>query len=248
MVTPDPGGLSARAAALADRFPFITLADLVGEADLVVLAPHPDDESLGCGGTIAAARAAGLTVQVVFASDGAASHPGSRAWPPPRLRALRRGEAIEATAALGVPASDVLFLDLPDGGVPTGGERFEAAVARVVDARAGRRTGAILSAWGLDPHCDHAAAAVLARALRDRLGAARLLFYPVWGWTLPHEAFAAVRGARLEIGAYLPRKRAAIAAHRSQLGGVVHDAPDGFTLDPAFLAVFDLPFETLLIP
>ena len=51
----------------------------------LVLAPHPDDESLGTGGLIAACVAEGRRVHVAVVSDGAASHPGSRAWPPARL-------------------------------------------------------------------------------------------------------------------------------------------------------------------
>ncbi len=49
-----------------------------GAAPIVVLAPHPDDESLGCGALLAAAFA-GKGARVVCLTDGSGSHPGSRA-------------------------------------------------------------------------------------------------------------------------------------------------------------------------
>ena len=66
----------------------------------VVLAPHPDDESLGCGGLLARLAAHGVPARVVVVTDGAQSHPGSAAYPPERLRALREAEARAAVAAL----------------------------------------------------------------------------------------------------------------------------------------------------
>src|SRR5690349_1462027 len=67
----------------------------------LVVAPHADDESLGCGGTIATMCARGLPVHVLFVSDSAGSHPNSRDYPEARLRELREQEAGDALAALG---------------------------------------------------------------------------------------------------------------------------------------------------
>jgi LmbE family N-acetylglucosaminyl deacetylase len=80
----------------------------------LVVAPHQDDESLGCGGTIALLRAAGVPVRVLFISDGSGSHPGSRRYPPQALTALRNAEAREALALLGVDPAESTFLALPD--------------------------------------------------------------------------------------------------------------------------------------
>ena len=91
----------------------------------VVLAPHPDDESLGVGGTIAQLIGLGLPVGVIFLTDGEASHPGSESHPPSALGTLRRSEARGACRALGVTDDAVAFLGLPDGAVPAGrGRRF----------------------------------------------------------------------------------------------------------------------------
>ncbi len=56
-----------------------TFADITGDQPFVVLSPHPDDESLGTGGLIAAACARGQRVDVVLVTDGAGSHPKSHA-------------------------------------------------------------------------------------------------------------------------------------------------------------------------
>src|SRR4051794_10732910 len=85
---------------------------------MVVVAPHPDDEVLGCGGIIALLRQARVRGRMIIAGDGAASHPGSKAYPPPALGALRRAESEAGLGILGVSPEDVTFLGLPDGGVP----------------------------------------------------------------------------------------------------------------------------------
>jgi hypothetical protein len=55
-----------------------------------------------------------------------------------------------------------------------------------------------------------------------------------------------VRGWRLDIEAALPAKRAAIAAHRSQHGGLIDDDPGGFSLPPDLLHIFERPYEVFL--
>ena len=68
---------------------------------VVVLAPHPDDETLGCGGLIALKRSLGAPVRVIFMTDGAGSHSGVDR---PALTATRKEEASAACNVLGVHA------------------------------------------------------------------------------------------------------------------------------------------------
>ena len=78
----------------------------------------------------------------------------------------------------------------------------------------------------------------------------RAVAYPVWGWTLePDVAVPAPLGSgwRLDILAFLPRKRAAVFAHETQYGGLIADDPAGFQLPSELLAVFETPFETFLL-
>jgi LmbE family N-acetylglucosaminyl deacetylase len=69
----------------AHSFPFRPLRQMLEDRPFIVIAPHPDDESLECGGLIADACEQGLRAKVVIVSDGAGSHPNSKAYPPDRL-------------------------------------------------------------------------------------------------------------------------------------------------------------------
>lgn len=83
-------------------------------ADILVFAPHPDDETLGCGGSIAEHTAAGRSVNVVFLTSGEQGVLGVGAG---QAGAMREREAEAATGKLGVLSGDVRFLRLPDGGI-----------------------------------------------------------------------------------------------------------------------------------
>lgn len=230
--------------------PVRPLAAMLQAGPPLVLAPHPDDESLGCGGTIAACVAAGAPPFVVIATDGAGSHPGSIAFPPERLCRLRAEEAVAAVAELGLAPDRIAILGLPDTACPSQGPVFEAAAARLADIVREHGLGSIVSTWRHDPHCDHLAAHHLA-ARAAALARCAHLAYPVWGLTLPPDAELDGKlptGFRIDIAQHLPTKRRAIAAHRSQYAGVVDDDPDGFQLQRDFLARFDGHYETFLDP
>ncbi len=224
------------------------LDDILGGRRPLVLAPHADDESLGCGGLLAQAAQAGLWPGVLVLTDGTGSHPGSRAFPPARLRTVREAEAREAVATLGVDARRVAFLGLRDTAAPAAGEPFEMAVDAIVALALEWECGVLLAPWRHDPHCDHEAAHLMA-AEAARRGRLRHLAYPVWGWTLgPEAALAgpAVTGWRLDVSQQRSAKQRAIAAHRSQYAGLVDDDPGGFQLESGFLDLFSGEFETFL--
>ena len=217
-----------------------------------VLAPHPDDESLGCGGLLATLAQAGVPARVVVVTDGTQSHPGSAAYPADRLRELREAEAAEAVAALGLDAGSLAFLRHRDCGVPAPGtDAFDRAAGRLAEALGWAET--VLVPWRRDPHGDHVATWELAAAAAARLDRRpRWIEYPVWAW--PHAATEAApqegeaTAWRLDIGRVLPAKRRAVAAHRSQLTALIDDDPDGFRLAPEMLAHFDRPWELFLEP
>jgi len=230
------------------RLPVGGLTAIIGTGTCIVLAPHPDDESLGCGGLIAECVASGRPPTILFLTDGTGSHPRSVEYHSDRLRTLRQHEAIAAVDALGASADCVLFLDQKDSAAPIAGPEFDAVIAMILRVAPASAT-AILAPWRHDPHCDHEAAALMAERVA-RLRNLRLISYPVWGWTLPPatEIDAPSRaGWRLDIARHLPAKRRAIGAHRSQLGRIITDDPTGFQLPPELLAVFDQPYETFLL-
>ncbi|MCQ8239714.1 PIG-L deacetylase family protein [Rhizosaccharibacter radicis] len=249
-VSPSPDGFLTAAGArrLLETLPLRPL-DALMPGRVLILAPHPDDESLGCGGLIAALCKAGRPPIVVVATDGGASHAPTREWPRERLCRQRRAEVGRATALLGLPADRLLFLDLPDTAAPVQGPLFDAAAARVATLMTDSGCDTLLATWRHDPHCDHLATWHLAEAVASATGV-RLLAYPIWGWLLPSEAVlegtTGLTGARLDVSGWLPRKRLAIAAHESQYGALLHDDPDGFQLPSALLSVFERPFECFL--
>lgn len=231
-----------------------------GPGGFLILAPHPDDESIGCGGLIAECVARGRPVRVVILSEGGASHPNSPSFPRPRLAALRQEETRAAVAELGLnPMRDLDFLGLPDAALPSCGPAFDAAVSHLL--RLAERDGhpaAVFTTWGHDPHTDHKAAramgGALARALPSR---PKLYAYPVWGWAFAHPIpgfptpsepilSEPLRGVRLAVDRHLSDKRKAVAAHRSQTTGLIADDPGGFRLPPEALALAFRPFELFL--
>lgn len=88
--------------------PLPALLTPIEHGTVLVFAPHPDDETLGCGGTLALLRQKQCTIKVVFVTDGAGA--GSLDADAP---AIRRKEAISALTILGI--DDIEFLDEPDG-------------------------------------------------------------------------------------------------------------------------------------
>jgi LmbE family N-acetylglucosaminyl deacetylase len=227
-----------------------TLDEIVGRGNCLVLAPHPDDESLGCGGLIAACCTAGRPPVVAILTDGSGSHPGSLEYPPARRAALRGKEVTEAVGHLGVPVEHLILLGESDGHAPREGAAFGLLTRRLAAWIVAFDCTTILVPWRHDPHRDHEAAALIGEAAA-RFANVRLLAYPVWGWMLPRDGTVAdhsLRGWRFDIQAYLPAKRRAIAAHASQAGRVIHDDPSGFELPKELLQIFDQPWETFLLP
>ena len=222
---------------------------LLSAGRALILAPHADDESLGCGGLIAELCARGRPPAVLVVTDGTGSHPRSRSWPELRLRALREAETLRATAALGLQGSQVGFLRLRDTAAPHQGPAFEQACDAIAAQLRRRGCDTLLAPWMLDPHCDHVAVQKMARRVA-RAHRVRLLSYPVWAWLIEAGSLAEpdqpIRGFRLAVQRHLERKRRAIRLHASQYAGLITDDPDGFELPQALLSVFEQPFETFL--
>ena len=239
---------AAQAFEAMTALPVAPLHAVTGGEPALILAPHADDESLGCGGLIAAASAAGHPPFVLILTDGTGSHPNSRAYPPSRLKEVREQEASDAVGILGLPPGRLGFLGLRDTAAPMEGDGFDAAVAAILSFVEQTGAASILSPWQHDPHCDHLAAHLMAIAAVARCRM-RHLAYPIWGWTLPPDISLpgpVPRGMRLDITDHLAAKRRAIAAHASQYGGLIQDDPDGFQLPSNLLDIFNRPYETFL--
>ncbi len=202
-------------------------------SEVILLAPHPDDETLGCGLAIAALAAAGVCVQVVLVTDGSCSHPRSTRFPPPRLARLRALELRRAvrhlTEGAGPPPLQLGYADL---GAPADADTRRAACARIAPL-VGPQTGAIWASWEGDPHTDHGCVARLAAALHADYPHLARWSYPIWGRFKP--ALAVPPSSEMVLiraPAMRARKRKALAAHASQMTRLISDDPDGFVMEP----------------
>lgn len=213
----------------------------------LILAPHPDDETLGCGALIAAISSAGGRAYTAFVTDGAGSHPDAPGWSRKRIAGLRRREATTALHVLG-SGSPALHLDWPDADPPEPGTRaFDAGVDRLASWCRARGVRQIAVTWDGEPHCDHAAAAALANAVAQRNGSG-LYHYLVWGWTVADLAHRVRRQRVVSIDTRtgLSSQRRAMACHRSQRGGRIVGAAENFRLPNAMLRLLDRPTTILL--
>ena len=245
MVTPVGGRAWT---ALRTRARRLDSAALEALSPMLILSPHQDDETLGCGGLIAMACALGLAPRVAYLTDGAASHRGSPSWPAHRLAAARRREARRALRVLGVRSRDIRFLGWPDGRPATPGTPAHEAAADDLKAWVrSRPPRSVLSTWRGEPHCDHEAAADLADVLAARLaGPVRRLDFIVWGWTRP-ELAAEPKGVwALDCRSVIALRRRALACHRTQTTGLISDAQEAFRIPPEIAALAARPAELYL--
>lgn len=200
---------------------------------VVVVAAHPDDETLGAGGLLQALHAAGAEVEVLVATDGEAAFPELDDAARTALGRTRRAELGAALRELGLDDAAVRWAGLPDSAVREHREELATWLAPLL-----RGADACLTPWSGDPHPDHRAVAEAARAAAGPR--TDIWGYPIWQlpWGSPDDpAVPWETAAGYEpVGAERRRKGAAIRAHRSQLR-----PPPGGTapiLDGAVIAHF----------
>lgn len=200
---------------------------------LVVVSPHPDDETLGAGGVITLALLRGLPVLVLSVTDGEAASPD------PRLADVRRAELAQALQCLDPSGCTTnVRLLFPDFHVA---ESTDALTARIVEHL--RPGDLVLCPLADDGHPDHNATSRAATAAGEAAGVA-VRWYPVWAWHChdPEHSVLA-HGERLSFPEkVLARKRHAVACYSSQTSGADPVVP------PAMLVRLLRPFEVLVRP
>ncbi|USX20675.1 PIG-L family deacetylase [Oxalobacteraceae bacterium OTU3REALA1] len=199
----------------------------------VIVAPHPDDEVLACGGLLQMLAAQGTPTVLVAVTDGTGSHPGSTTMTPEHLARLRPRETDAALNALGLgaltdkPAPQILRARLPDGAVTASMDQLHTLLRQML-----RPEDVVFVTWRQDGHPDHEACG-MAAAMAAGACRATLIEMPVWSWhwAAPGDARLPWRRARrLALGEdVLRRKREAVGCFTSQL----HDDPS--TGQPAIL-------------
>ncbi|MGI8880774.1 MAG: PIG-L family deacetylase [Jatrophihabitans sp.] len=231
----DDGTAESAWTAAIDELPRVVLPP--PGTPIVVLAAHPDDETLGAGGLIVHAVRRGHQVTVLVASDGARSHPLSPTHSEATMAQLRRSETDAAVTALG---AELVWLGLADG-------RLSEHVADVAAALAGRCTagGWLFAPWSGDRHPDHEACSRAAALVTDQ----HRWEYPIWAWHWAGPEIVDDGWLRLPIDESARRvKAAALGCYRSQTHALSEDESDQPVLTPAFLEHFGRTSETFIDP
>lgn len=197
----------------------------------LVLAPHADDETFGCGATIARKRAAGSQVKVVIVTDGSQAL-DDNAISGTELAAIRQREAVVALSHLGVEASDVSFLGFEDGHLSDHTDEIVSAIKPLIrDASPDQ----VLVTSVDDRHPDHSTLGHAARIAVDSGDLCGELYeYAIWqrvpaaalltratrdAWRQSgswRKRLSAVRPQLVSTRGHLDQKRTAIAAYESQ--------------------------------
>jgi LmbE family N-acetylglucosaminyl deacetylase len=146
---------------------------------MLVVAPHQDDEAIGCGGALALQARSGRSAGVVILQDGGDEHEAfgmTRAG----LTELRNEESRRASAVLDLPEPIFLnYANLADS--------VEAATEKLRGVIADRKADAIFVPFVLDAHPDHRTTNyILAKALEQIPSKARVFGYEVWGLSIPN--------------------------------------------------------------
>lgn len=213
-----------------DEVPRLDLAAVVARCPrVVVMAPHPDDETLSLGATLADLSAQDVDVTVVFVTHGG-DGPGSTP---------RRIEGDRAIAALGGRIS-ALWWDMPDGALKSGQDEMSRRLAELIDEHT-----VVFAPVECDGHGDHDAVAAASEvAVRER--SALLINYPIWlwHWATPEDMdWSRVRTLAPSLSG-LGAKKSALGCYTSQL-----IAEDGLPiLGSSVLRRAHRVFETVLLP
>lgn len=137
----------------------------------LILAPHPDDEALGCSGTIALLNQKGTSTTVVFLTNGEKLH----GEPSAAIAEKRKDEAKRASEILG--CKEALFLNFPDGEISS---YTEEIYKKLHEFTGEMKPDIIFSPSPIDYHRDHIATSKIAIRLLRTLNSFRLAFYEIY--------------------------------------------------------------------
>lgn len=182
---------------------------MANHTNVLVIAPHPDDEVIGCGGTICRHVARGDRVVVAFLTSGEL---GLKELPREEAWRTRETEAQEAAAILG--AADLNFLRQPDWFI---GEQVEDTAAALRPILARELPAVIYLPHAEEWHPDHQAALPVVRAALANCDIAPdLMAYEFW---TPMRSYDHVE----DISETMVQKLRAVRCYRSQLSEYRYD-------------------------
>jgi LmbE family N-acetylglucosaminyl deacetylase len=183
-----------------------------GAERVLVLAPHMDDETIGCGGTLALHAQRGADITVCFLTDGrygssrlSTLQGTERQQAQQELVEARKREAKQALQALGIK-NEMICLDAEDGALRT----TRWAADRIGQVLAELQPELVYLPFYLEEHTDHrAVSSVLIDGARGRWERFQCIGYEVWTPLFPN--------CLVRIDETLPLKKAALAHYETQL-------------------------------
>lgn len=220
----------------------------VSQKSAMVIAPHQDDEVLGCGGLIGSKSENNIPIQVVFVTDGGASHAWHPNYQSGELIPVRKKEALTALSILGVDPSQIHFLNKPDSKLlflnPIERQKAIEELAQILQSS---QPEEVYVPHRKDRTKDHEATYELViEAIKLSGIKVDVLQYPIWMlWNsllfrdLKLEELAGAY--RLSIHSFQSKKKQALEVYRSQCLPI--EAELAPILKPAFLKRFFLPYE-----
>lgn len=196
---------------------------------IVVFAPHPDDETFGCGGTIAKRLSEGYDVLIVIMTDGRYAFRdvlGIEFDPTPEeLKNIRKDEVRRAARILGMREENLIFLDFVDGTLT---ENEEKAEDKVVEILSKYNPDEVYIPYKRDGHVDHRATYRIVSGAIKKLGK-KITKYQ---YQITHKYarigplfemfFNSFKGCRkyVDISKFLSAKECAIKEFRSEIMAV----------------------------
>ncbi|MEB3337191.1 MAG: PIG-L family deacetylase [Leptolyngbyaceae bacterium] len=214
-------------------------ADLANSA--IVFSPHPDDETLGCGGTIIRKKKVGAAVKIVIMTDGCRSH--RHLISEQELREIRGREAIAAAHILGVESQDILLLGFTDSELAN---FQDLALKKVMDMLLHYQPQQVLIPYSYETPSDHAAVhKIVLTALKKIHSSATIYEYPIWFWH--HWPWVGLGKGRREIATIL--KESVLSSMRACLFRYFQssvDIQDVLALKQRALAQYKSQIERLI--
>ncbi len=160
------------------RVLFYNSSELVIPDRVLIVAPHPDDEVLGCSGLIQRLLRGGKQVDVVILSGGGKSHAGCCKIDEATLIESRRNLSRKAAKVLGLPLENLHFLDYPDGSIAFDCSETDQ-LKKLIDTL---QPEAIFIPHKGEGWSDHLEAGRIVRKLVGETSGVPLYEYCVWFW------------------------------------------------------------------